>query len=115
MLDEEHIKEKGANIEKNTERATEIAIQKALSMVNQSLIGVQNFNFSSNPAARKQSNTSVDLVGDQSTGQFADKLPPVGDFSIIKDLVKDYTELSKVQEVERRKHERISLRAYHGN
>jgi hypothetical protein len=43
-----------------------------------------------------------------------DTLPPVGSFGLIKDLVRDYTELTVVQEKERKKHEIDSLRAYPG-
>lgn len=43
-----------------------------------------------------------------------DTLPPVGSFSLIKDLVREYTELTVVQNKERKKHEIDSLRAYPG-
>ena len=43
-----------------------------------------------------------------------DTLPPVGSFSLIKDLVNEFTELTVVQEKERKKQEIDSLRAYPG-
>jgi len=43
-----------------------------------------------------------------------DVLPPVGSFGLIKDLVRGYTDLTVVQEKERKKHEIDSLRAYPG-
>ena len=41
-------------------------------------------------------------------------LPNIGSFSLIKDLVRDYTDLSNVQTREKRKHDLDSLRAYPG-
>ena len=44
-----------------------------------------------------------------------DSLPPVGSFALIKDLVRDYTDLKKVQEVERKKLDLDSIRAFPGS
>lgn len=45
--------------------------------------------------------------------QFA--LPEIGSFSLIKDLVKDYTSVSKKQDIERVKLDKDSLRAFAGS
>jgi len=41
-----------------------------------------------------------------------DGLPAIGSFSLVKDLVRDYAELSVVQDYEKKKHDLDSLRAF---
>jgi len=41
-------------------------------------------------------------------------LPEIGSFDLIKDLVRDYTNLTKIQKIKREKHDNDSLRAFAG-
>ncbi len=60
--------------------------------------------------------TPVELVpiNERDNKLAKDGLPPVGSFALIKDLVRDYTDLSTMQGRERKKLDLDSVRAFPG-
>jgi len=107
LLDDENLRVKIAQLEKDS-----LSPKDSSGRSNTVPAGVKR-DFNANPGSRNSGRPSDnDPINERDTKLNSTRLPAVGSFGLIKDLVKDYTDLYAGQTKEKKKHELDSLRAF---